>query len=95
MLDFLCEKDICSFWPPHGLIHLILKHGLDQLHLTFVDMTGYRPYLYGKMFKLWVKERTGQPTTKLLLTVAQSKGKRLTNNSLTKDNILLYHETSS
>ena len=37
------------------------------------------------MFELWVKERIGQPTTKLLLTVAQSKGKRLTNNSLTKD----------
>ena len=58
-------------------------------------MNGYSPYLYGQMFKLWVKERTGQPTTKLLLTVAQSEGKRLTNNSLTKENILLYQETSS
>ena len=43
---FLREKGICPFWPPHRLIHLILKHGLDQLHLTFVGMNGYSPYIY-------------------------------------------------
>ena len=43
---FLRKKGICLFWPPHRLIHLILNHGLDQLHLTFVGMNGYSPYIY-------------------------------------------------